>query len=991
MKSHAWVSFGAMSTLALCIGIGLSANASAQTSAAAAAVPDRPDADPGDKEGEGKKEAQTLTGITVTGSNLPTTPDAVAVPVTILGSEQIERIGVSSNVLEILRKMIPSFAGRGNAGNSNANNNNQNTAGGSQVQLRNLDTLVLINGRRVATSGINGIGGKSFVDVNQIPVGAIDRIEVLTDGSSAIYGSDAIGGVVNIILKSDYEGVEVGTRFGFADGGYQERSANFVAGTQIHGGNITVMGSTSHTDPLFQNQRPFSTPLTGRSSQVPGAVGANGLNPGALLNPNLNSPRDQNPTGSSATAGSIGDLIGNGTYSASTPAGIAGTYDLSKYQTLLLKQDQNALATTFNSALLPDNRLTVFGDVELAKTKSYTQFLPVVTAVSVPVGAPYNPLTTALPNVQFGYLPFTHNFNNETRDTRVTLGLRGDITDDWNWEAAYVYSSSLLTQKQSGLIYKPNLARAIAGGYDASGNPVAGGTYSRIVPGYNESNPFVLVPSLDPFARANGVIPGSLDGLYGTETIDASSRLRGFDAKIVGNLFDLPAGSVGLALGASYRSESLKGRPDANGYNTGPTAQRWIGGTYADPFSSSRDISAVYAETRVPITGADWNAPGLHDFDLIGAVRAEHYSDVGGSVVPKIGFHWQPFDSQVTLRGTYAKSFTAPTLYAMFGPTDTRIVGAGVIQSVFGLPAMPINGEDGNNPQLMPSKAKTAAIGVTIVPEAVKGLRLTIDYSDIRQKGFPGGIGFTNILQSINQYGSASQFFNNLGVGNFPGSSGATQPFTQPGDLLNYLRGSGSSLNLYAIDQFRNLGGIKEQSVNVSGSYEHPTETVGTFSLATAGAIFLHYKFQALPGQPFYEYAGYVTNGGTGVQGTIPKYRFYTSFDWRYNKWDLMVGNNFISSVTDVGPGGIVFANSTTLKRIHVGAYATWDLRAAYSEDTPSERFRFIKGWDVAVGVNNVGNRMPPRAPQAYTDNNADVSTYSPLGRLFYLSATIKF
>jgi len=135
-----------------------------------------------------------VESIVVTGSNLPTTPDAVAVPVTILGAEQIEQTGITSNVLEILRKAIPSFAGRGNTGNSNANNTNQNTAGGSQVLLRNLDTLVLINGRRVATNGINAIGGKSFVDVNQIPAAAIDRIEVLTDGSSAIYGSDAIGG-----------------------------------------------------------------------------------------------------------------------------------------------------------------------------------------------------------------------------------------------------------------------------------------------------------------------------------------------------------------------------------------------------------------------------------------------------------------------------------------------------------------------------------------------------------------------------------------------------------------------------------------------------------------------------------------------------------------------------------------------------------------------------------------------------------------------------
>ena len=163
-----------------------------------------------------KEEPSTVETITVTGSSIPTTPSEAAVPVTVLGVKEIEATGVNSNALELLRKAVPSFAGRSNTGNSNANNNNQNTAGGSQIQLRNLDTLVLVNGRRMPTSGINAIGGKNFVDINQIPVAAIERIEVLTDGASSIYGSDAIGGVVNLILKSEYEGSEVGGRYGYA-------------------------------------------------------------------------------------------------------------------------------------------------------------------------------------------------------------------------------------------------------------------------------------------------------------------------------------------------------------------------------------------------------------------------------------------------------------------------------------------------------------------------------------------------------------------------------------------------------------------------------------------------------------------------------------------------------------------------------------------------------------------------------------------------------
>ncbi len=176
------------------------------------AEPDKP---AGAQAGEAPaaSEPAALEAITVTGSLLPTTPDQVAVSVISLDARQMEQDGISTNPLEILRKAIPSFAGRSNAGTSNANNDNQRTAGGSQLQLRNLPTLILVNGRRVANSGVGGINGKNFVDVNQIPAAAIDHIEVLTDGASSIYGSDAIGGVVNFILKSDYDGIKAGGRY----------------------------------------------------------------------------------------------------------------------------------------------------------------------------------------------------------------------------------------------------------------------------------------------------------------------------------------------------------------------------------------------------------------------------------------------------------------------------------------------------------------------------------------------------------------------------------------------------------------------------------------------------------------------------------------------------------------------------------------------------------------------------------------------------------
>src|SRR5260221_13237666 len=203
-----YISLMAAASAALSMGMSMSSGGAEPGQPAGAQANEAPAA----------SEPTALEAITVTGSLLPTTPDQVAVSVVTLDAKQMEQNGIATNPLEILRKAIPSFAGRSNAGTSNANTDNQRTAGGSQLQLRNLPTLILVNGRRVANSGVGGINGKNFVDVNQIPAAAIDHIEVLTDGASSIYGSGAIGGRGNFILKSDFKGVSAGGGDGFPNG-----------------------------------------------------------------------------------------------------------------------------------------------------------------------------------------------------------------------------------------------------------------------------------------------------------------------------------------------------------------------------------------------------------------------------------------------------------------------------------------------------------------------------------------------------------------------------------------------------------------------------------------------------------------------------------------------------------------------------------------------------------------------------------------------------
>ncbi|MGH8121352.1 MAG: TonB-dependent receptor plug domain-containing protein, partial [Rudaea sp.] len=471
MRNRSLLSLGAISTLTLCVNAALISTALAQNA---------PESE--------KKETQHLGEIAVTGSALPSAPDEIAVPVITIDAAQIAALGVDTNALEILRKAIPAFAGRSNTGNSNANNNNQNTAGGSQLQLRNLPTLILVNGRRVANSGVGGINGKNFVDVSQIPAAAIDRIEVLADGASSLYGSDAIGGVVNFILKSDYTGLSAGARVASADGDYGERSAYVTGGASIAGFNLVGTLSVQHSDPLYQNTRSFTSPLYGKTSGIPGVV--NGGN--YILGSGIDSPSQRNPTGTAATAGSITDLVNNGTYVATTPGAIAAGFDVSPYQTLLLRQNQDAFVGSVTKTLVEEKNLEFFGDVMLSHDQSFTRWLPVAsTGNTVAAGSPYNPLTTSFTGVTFSYLPYTHNFYNDVDAYRVTAGLRGELAPKWTWETAVVYSESDLDQKQTGLIYKPNIAKAIAGGYDSNGNPVAGGAYSKVYDDYSLLNALV--------------------------------------------------------------------------------------------------------------------------------------------------------------------------------------------------------------------------------------------------------------------------------------------------------------------------------------------------------------------------------------------------------------------------------------------------------------------------------------------------------------------
>ena len=956
-------------------------------------------------------DADKLETVVITGSALRTKPDAVAVPVTIIDADAIAKGGVSTNVLEILRKQIPAFAGRSNTGNSNAANTNQNTAGGSSIQLRNLDTLILVNGRRVATSAIAGVNGKVFVNVAEIPPASIERIEVLTDGASAIYGSDAIGGVVNIILKSNYEGAQVSTRFGAAAGSYNEASADGLIGFKpFEGTHATFSIGYNRSSPLYQNQRPFSSPFYSTSANVPGAIGSFFLNAGITA-----------PTPAAAASVATNNQYTNAgaTVGTAPGTGVGGTYNLAQFGTLLLRQQQKGVALNFTSDLAGNHSVDLFGDFEYSQNDNVTRFAPQTASVTIAAGNAFNPLTSITPVV------FASTLNPKTYSTgetsmRATLGLRGKFdlfSKGWNWEVGVTHSENTLDQVIGNVIFQPNLASAVAGGFNKDGVATAGGSFSMVRSGFSTAGALVLQPALNPFAVAAGVTPGALNNLLTNESIHGTSKLDNADATLTGTLGTLPAGSPGFALGVGWRKEALAGSPDRNAWvhvdGTLATAAQalYLGGLSADPFGADRTIVSQYLEVRVPLTSDDWHIPGFANFDLVGAVRHEHYSDAGDSTVPKIGFRWQPISKQVTLRGNFARSFTAPSLYAESGPLNIRQGGPAIITNAFptGI-AGTTQVEDGNNPNLKPAKSDSVSLGLVLKPDFAPRFKLDVEYSSVKETGQPAGIGFNNILLDVNANGSASQFFGNIAKNAFPGQPGAVG-FNNPNDVLAYVRNAanvvgGDYPNLYMIDRFTNLGQIKVESINVAADYFQPTEYSGTFSVATQAAFLLSYKFQAIPGQPIYDFAGTTTQGG-GAQGTLPRLRMFTTLNWNIGHWDAGIAHTFISSVNDIGTGGLSYdlnsraAGQTTFFAGNVASFNAWDLRLSYRSAEHGDR---AAGVTLTAGVNNLLDEMPPissnisaaagaatGATAWRTENNVDVSTYGAIGRLIYISAAYKF
>ena len=375
--------------LALTVGLGGSLLAMNAAVGQTVANPDATTADATSAAGTGPADR-----VIVTGSNIPTAAEAGTARVDTVDEAARDRTG-QQDVLSVLQQADPSFSGGGNLGQSNASINSNSTYGGSAVSIHGLPTLVLLNGRRVADSAAQAAGGAAFVDVNLFPTALIKRIEVLKDGASAIYGSEAIGGVVNVILDQEFRGLEIDGRYGFTEkSDVKDKRVSAIVGLGDDKTSIVIGGQYTEQDPIFNRDREWAGPSFG-TTNYNGVVNLSGQY--YRLNPGVTTPNATVPAGSLTTATALG---ATGVYTAQSADQIINGFDLSRGTGITLDQNRTSLFGEFAREVWMDH-VTIYGEFLYSRNyaQSYLNAQPVSSletdssgnSLIVPVGSPNNP------------------------------------------------------------------------------------------------------------------------------------------------------------------------------------------------------------------------------------------------------------------------------------------------------------------------------------------------------------------------------------------------------------------------------------------------------------------------------------------------------------------------------------------------------------------------------------------------------------------------
>lgn len=616
-----------------------------------------------------------LDEVVVTGSRLKRAGAEAPSPVVVFDRDKIDRSG-ASNVADVLASLPQQ---------SFSNDERFNTAGSRTVRLRGLGlgtTLVLINGRRTISSALTEAG--NYFDINTIPLSAVQRIEVLSDSAAAVYGTDAVGGVINIILKKEIDQPELDLSYGAADEGARERRASLAAGHSSQRVRASLILDAFDRGYLYGNSRDLFanqnfTRFDSLDRRVPTADPGNICTASGANLPGLPFPCAAVPIGSPG--------VGLKPANFTSTAGQTNLVSLDRFSSVVPKSSRvSAFATV---SIDVTDGISAFAELMYADRKDQSlQYPATLTSALVPATNAFNPFGVP---VRANYLLEglgVQSSLSKAQSTRAVAGLTGRLST-WDWE---ISGMEIDERASSALLNSPN-ASAITASL-ASADPSQ---------------------ALNVFQDGLGGSESLLQSLTAAPVINSDrSEATQIGGLLRGSLLQLWAGPMTAAVGGEVRRELLH-------FEANPTID----------FSASRKTGALYSEVHVPLVASDHAITILHSLELDAAVRFDHYNDFGGTVNGEYGLMWHP-TSDLLLRGTYGTGFRAPSLYQLYSPFS--VSPGSVIDPERGNTAVPVTFERGGNPDLQPERSSSVTAGFSWRPSTWRGFQCDTTYWRINQR-----------------------------------------------------------------------------------------------------------------------------------------------------------------------------------------------------------------------------------------------------------------
>ena len=867
--------------------------------------------------------------VFVTGSNIPTIDRETAVPVQIITREEIQRANIQTAA--DLAQTISANVSYGNF------TENQATAfasspGLAAASLRGLTaqrTLILVNGRRIANYALAG----TVTDLNVIPLAAIERVEVLKDGASAIYGSDAIGGVINFIMLDDFRGLNATAQYSSPEhtGGWSDQF-NVTAGYgSLAEQKFNVYGMIDYQKfgALSARDREFS-----KSYYIPGAFNQTSST-SFPANVVVGNNDFRNPTGNPANGyqnPSCAPPVSFPTTAAPNSQPNRCNFDPGNFLNSINGSERLATSGAltwqfatdhqfFAQGFFARNSFTVVGSPTSFAPTLLTRFLLPATspwyphAFAAAFGLDGKPLDVRWRSVELGGRtsePVLDQWN-------VVAGLKGTLAG-WRYDSAFTYGvNSVDDRYTSGYVLGPAIAPLLESGLV---NPF----------GYNTPD---VVAELKA-TQVNGTVR------------TGKSSLAMLDVRAWNSIYELPAGPLSVALGAEARQwrQTETSSPEL-------AAGLIVQGSMVGSMSASRDAWAVFGEA---------NAPLFRDFEAIVALRFDHYSDVSATTNPKVSLRWQP-DRTLLFRASAGTGGRAPSLEALYAPRGNGTT-TGVVVDLARCPSTngtrdcngPFRTQFGGRPLASETSSQW---GVGTVWTPIPSLSLGVDYFDVIVHDLIQPVGADTVLALCPD-----------------GVSGPTCGLVRRGPSEPAYPTLPGPIEIISTGLV-NFGTVRTTGVDLSARYRFPMLPWGQLTFSGQGTYIIKYLQQQVSGNV--NMVNHEIN--TGPFGAIPYWHHYLTLDWNYGPWSATLTQNFLKGTYDA------FAAPGQSQLRKVGNYDVWNLSASYSG---------FAGWRLSAGIKNLFDRDPPFTNQTFTASAGAPAGYdptyaNPIGRVFWAALAYRF